>query len=112
MGPRSSQGATLVGATREPHSGRGIALSTAYGYCVGLITSASMAGAVYSQLAVRSTQFGGVLSSLPGLFTACGTRCVFYLLYTVLNVLPHISAGEETRWSRMRAAEQRGVVWR
>jgi len=27
----------------------------AHGYCVGLITPASLAGAVYSQLAVRST---------------------------------------------------------
>ena len=29
--------------------------SAAHGYCVGLITPASLAGAVYSQLAVRST---------------------------------------------------------
>jgi hypothetical protein len=36
-----------------------------------------------------------------------------YLLDTVLNVLPHISAGEEeSRWSLMRAAEQRETVWR
>src|SRR5438874_8302373 len=57
MGSCSSQGTTLVGATRAPHCGRAMALSTAYGSL--------------------PRQFGGVLPSLPGSFAACGTRCVF-----------------------------------
>ena len=53
-------------------------LSAAPGYCVGLITPASLAGAVSSQLAVRSTpaSLAGYVVLLRGSYAAFGTRCV------------------------------------
>jgi hypothetical protein len=54
-------------------------LSTAYGYCVGLITPASLAGDYIESIsrAQHHRQFGGVRPGLPGSFAACGTRGVF-----------------------------------
>src|SRR5262245_9073515 len=54
--------------------------SAAHGYCVGLIIPASLAGAVYSQLAVRSTWRGQLQYAVPvlALTTRVGVRCTVH----------------------------------